>query len=133
MLENVNNRKKSFKYFGFEDNYETTDTTNRLSVSQFNHHKSKPYKTASKYDSQSDIFKPNVKSHNSEFDYPLLSSRSKYNNFTGLGNSTKYLPNSKSSKKSSNDGKKLKNESIWGMHDPYNSLANEQLDKEYLN
>lgn len=94
-------------------------------------------KTKTKYDSHSEIFRSAyAKSHN-EFDYPLLSCRSKYSSISNLNNNNTINPRYLSNKSNrsnpqttSNNTKSLKN--IRSSGDPYNSLSNEQLAKDYL-
>lgn len=93
-------------------------------------------KTKTKYDSHSEIFRSAyAKSHN-EFDYPLLSCRSKYSSISSLNNNTnnpKDLSNKSNRtnpQTNSKNTKLLKN--IRSSGDPYNSLSNERLAKDYL-
>ncbi len=133
MFENINNRKKSLKYLGESENYEPTSNAKSVDSRAL---KAGINPIHTKYDSHSEFFKPTIKFHNTDFEYPLLSSRTcKYSSENN--HYKKYLPNtSKNHKPSSSIIKQLltrnKESSIWGAHDPYHSLANEQLAKDYL-
>jgi len=139
MFENVNNRnKKNFKYFGDNENYERTANGSKLADTRTPKPATKTISSFNtKYDSHSEIFKPTIKCHNTDFEYPLLSSRtSKYSNISSSSHQKKYLlSTSKNIKPSTSASKQSlagKEPSIWGVHDPYHSLANEQLAKDYL-
>lgn len=123
MLENVKDAQKNFNHVGLEDTYSSNKFANNFKINE-----AKTRKVLSKYESSSDVFKSKpIKSHY-EFDYPMLSARSKFNNiksFTG-----KYTPNT--NKNPTNPVAKLQNDSNWNSYDPYHSKSNEKTAKDFL-
>ena len=102
----------------------TTTTTTKMTTT--------PTAVKTKYDSHSEIFRSAYAKSNNEFDYPLLSCRSKYSSISTLNNPSKYLSNkNRMQTNHNNNSKSLKN--VRSTGDPYHSLANEQLAKDYLN
>ncbi len=101
----------------------TTTTTTKMTTT--------PTAVKTKYDSHSEIFRSAYAKSNNEFDYPLLSCRSKYSSISTLNNPSKYLSNKNRMQTNHNNSKSLKN--VRSTGDPYHSLANEQLAKDYLN
>ena len=123
MLENVKSSQNNFNYVGLEDSYFNDKFSNNFKINE-----AKTCKVSTKYDSSSDVFKSTLNKSHNEFDYPILSARSKFYNIKSI--SSKYTPNLK--KNPTNPVSKLQNDSNWNSYDPYHSKSIEKTAKDFL-